>query len=114
MGTRSTLGPFAARPLGGHVTTPQPMSIFGGGPLEPIHRLEPGTNTGHGPHGLVSRSAVSMGGHVAAAGGWPGPIIRQARVRFGHVLPGPVPVVNLIVGVPSKPVARSGGKRRGR
>jgi hypothetical protein len=57
-----------------------------------------------------SRCAHSIGGALAAGGGWPSPIIRQAT--FATILPGKLPPVNVVTGVPSNPAQPK--RRRGR
>ena len=93
--------PFAPRLL-------QPIVAAGhsvdNGPLEPASRvtLPRGMRPGFGP-----------GGAVAAGGGWPGQIIRQAT--FATILRPPVPV-NVLTGIPTNPnnaklVKRRAGRR---
>ena len=97
------LPPFAPRPLGGRMLSPDPeeVSVFSGHdqPTE-IHRTTKA-------HGILSRPDVSVNGQIVAAGGWPAPIRRTASFA---VIPRPPKTVNIVVGVKGVP----GNARRSR
>lgn len=57
-----------------------------------------------------SRAQVSANGTIVAGGGYPAPIRRTAS--FATILPGPVPVVNVVTGVPVKALPPKSRRRK--